>query len=253
LTTCLIFIGTNFSWFAFIQTGMVHIIIFALYAVVIYYTILVHHQSKLLYFVVIAIACGLIVVSRATDFFCLGIPFLYNVYNKASIKEKWDFLFANKKKIFIAVYFFIAIVFVQLLYWKIIGGWWIIDSYKNQHFNFKHPHLNQGLFGGNNGWLVYTPIMFFALLGCLLASFIKPLRWFIWITLPLYLIITYSWWCFNYINGFGSRPMVNIYPVLAIPLAAFISFVWSQKKYLEMAFCYAYDSFYLCELNAYLP
>jgi hypothetical protein len=230
LTTCLILIGSNFFWFAFIQTGMVHIIIFALYAVVIYFTILVHQQPKPLYFIVIAIASGIIIVSRATDFFCLGIPLLFNVYNKASIKQKWSFLLINKKKVFIASLFFIAIVFIQLLYWKIIGGWWIIDSYKNQHFNFKHPHLNQGLFGGNNGWLVYTPIMFFALAGCLLTSYIKHLRWFIWVYLPLYLIITYSWWCFNYINGFGSRPMVNIYPILAFPLAGFLSFVLQQKN-----------------------
>jgi hypothetical protein len=232
-TTCIILIGTNFFWFACIQTGMVHIIIFTLYAVVIYLTILVHQQAKLFYFIGIALACGLIIVSRATDFFCLGIPFLFNVYNKASIKTKLDFILINKNKILVAACFFLTIIFVQLLYWKIIGGSWLIDSYKNQHFNFKHPHLNQGLFGGNNGWLAYTPIMIFALAGCILTNYIKPLRWYIWLSLPLYLIITYSWWCFNYINGFGSRPMVNIYPVLAIPLAACLTFIWRQNRVLK--------------------
>lgn len=32
-----------------------------------------------------------------------------------------------------------------------------------------------------------------------------------------------------YINGFGSRPMVEIYPLLALPFASFIAFVWNKR------------------------
>lgn len=50
------------------------------------------------------------------------------------------------------------------------------------------------------------------------------------IILPIHIYIIYSWHCWNYINGFGSRPMEHVYPLLALGLASFYTFVVLQKN-----------------------
>jgi len=71
------------------------------------------------------------------------------------------------------------------------------------------------------------------LFGCLFLlkkrDFLLPILLF----LPLHIYITYSWWCWNYINGLGSRPMVETYALLSIPMAYMFSFLLS-KKYLKI-------------------
>jgi len=35
--------------------------------------------------------------------------------------------------------------------------------------------------------------------------------------------VIYSWWCWWYGGSFGSRPMIDTYGLMAIPLAAFLA------------------------------
>ncbi len=75
----------------------------------------------------------------------------------------------------------------------------------------------------NNGWLIYTPIMAFSLLAMFMMrdkrrDFLLPIA----IILPIYIYVIYAWWSFNYINGFSSRPMIDTYALLAIPLSIFV-------------------------------
>lgn len=53
-------------------------------------------------------------------------------------------------------------------------------------------------------------------------SWIRFSRWF----LLLYLYLTFSWWCYYYMNGFGARPMIHVYPLLAFPLAYLLVKTW---------------------------
>jgi len=52
--------------------------------------------------------------------------------------------------------------------------------------------------------------------------------------LALYLYVTFSWWCYYYMNGFGARPMIHVYPLLAFPLALLLERVWAFKKSLRL-------------------
>ena len=40
--------------------------------------------------------------------------------------------------------------------------------------------------------------------------------------LVVHVYITFSWWCWWYGGTFGQRAMIEIYPLLALPLCAFI-------------------------------
>lgn len=236
ITCTLILLGTNLFWFAFWQGGMSHTPLFFLYAALVYLTIKLHEQPKRKYFLLIGFIMGLITVIRPTDILVLLIPLLYNVYSKKTLQDKIKLIKANSRYIWLAVLIFFIPIIPQLLYWQITTGQLVYYSYGEQSFNWKHPKLIQGLFYFKNGWLPYAPVMLFALAGILM--FRKNRQWLaVFFTLiPVYCYIIYSWWCYTYINGFGSRPMIHLYPLLAIPLASFTWLVARGNFVIKLAY-----------------
>lgn len=71
--------------------------------------------------------------------------------------------------------------------------------------------------------------MILALLGMLRFRVLKNYTASFLVVLPIYVFVIYSWWCYTYINGFGSRPMIHVYSILAFPLAAAIQWVFKQS------------------------
>jgi hypothetical protein len=237
LATCIIFIGTNLFWFSLCQAGMAHVPLFFLYASLIYLTIKLYNNPKHILFIVAGLVSGLITVIRPSDALCLLIPLLYNVYNKETIVARLRFLKDHIGKILLFAIAFIIPVIPQLVYWKIFAGSFVYDSYTtNQSFNWLHPRILDGLFSFANGWLAYSPVMFFALAGLLFYKRTRPWNYCLYVILPVYIYIIYSWYCYNYINGLGSRPMIHLYPLLALPLAAFIQFLAEKKLVLKIIF-----------------
>jgi len=231
-----IFLGTNLLWFSVYQAGMSHVPLFFLYSLLIYLVIKVHTHPKTSLFVIAGIVCGIITLVRPTDILCLLIPLLYNVYDKATAREKVLFLKENKLKVCAFIIAIIIPFIPQLIYWKIMTGSYFYYSYGNQGFNWLHPKIIEGLFYFSNGWLPYSPIMIFSVIGLLLYSSFKKWAWCIWLILPVYVYIIYSWYGYNYINGLGSRPMIHMYPLLALPLTAFIGFISKQRFIMKVSF-----------------
>jgi hypothetical protein len=48
--------------------------------------------------------------------------------------------------------------------------------------------------------------------------------------LPVLLYVTFSWEAWWYGGGFSARPMVSIYPLLALPLAALLAMAWQWPR-----------------------
>lgn len=230
LSIVFILMGTNLFWFLFFQGGMAHTILFMLYAALIYFTIWLHeHSHKRLYFVLAGLIAGAITVIRPTEIICLAIPLLYNVYSINTFKEKWELIKSNLLSIGLALVAFLFLIVPQLLFWKKYTGSFIYYSYEGQSFNWSNPMILDGIFGFKNGWLAYSPIIIIALFGLFFYKKIKPFNLIIWLILPLFIYITYSWWCWNYINGYGSRPMLHLYPLLIFPFAAVLDYVFKKS------------------------
>jgi len=229
----IIFLGTNLFWFSIYQAGMSHVPLFFLYSLLLYLVIKVHDHPKTFLFVSIGLVCGIITLIRPTDILCALIPLLYNVYNKATISKKVLFLRQNILNICTFTIAAILPIAPQLIYWKAITGSYFYYSYGSQGFNWLHPKIIEGLFYFSNGWFPYSPVMIFSVLGLLLYGSFKKWALSIWVILPLYIYIIYSWYCYNYINGLGSRPMIHLYPLLALPLTAFIQFISKQRLFIK--------------------
>ncbi|NCU03163.1 MAG: hypothetical protein GXC73_04180 [Chitinophagaceae bacterium] len=230
VTCCFILIGTNLFWFSFYQPGMAHVILFFLYAALIYFTIQVHKRQKLVYFIAIGLTAGFITVTRPSDILCLLIPICYAVYNRSSLLQKIQLLKHNALNIFITAVYFLLPFVPQFIYWKQYGGSFFYDSYASQSFDFLHPKIIAGVFGFKNGWLAYTPLMILALCGLFFYKKFKTISLSVFLILPVYMYVIYSWWSYNYINGFGSRPMIHLYPLLAIPFAVLLQTAVSKSK-----------------------
>jgi hypothetical protein len=229
LTTSLVLLGTNLFWFSVHQAGMCHPILFFLYALLMYLTILVHEQPSRWKFAGIGFLVGLIVIMRPTDIVCMFIPLCYRVYNRETVKNKIAFIKDNSKGVMLAIIAGIIPLIPQLIYWKSLTGHWLFYSYGDQSFDWKHPKIIEGLFYFSNGWLPYAPAMLFAIAGILLYKRYQKWVLSIWVISPIYVYIIYSWYCYNYINGLGSRPMIHLYPLYALALAAFVQYIFSKR------------------------
>jgi predicted tellurium resistance membrane protein TerC len=92
------------------------------------------------------------------------------------------------------------------------------------------------LIGYRKGWLLYTPIMIFAIIGMFfLKRKIPAMKWSIPVISILAIYILSSWWCWWFGGSFGSRSMVEYYALLIFPLAAFIDKMITTK-YLNYSF-----------------
>lgn len=233
ITTALLLLGTNLFWFVLHQQGMAHVPLFFLFASLMWLTILVHEKGRWIHFAGLGFTTGLITVIRPVDGLCVLIPVCYAA-GRPFLKTKLDFLLRNWAGILLAGACFLMPIVPQLLYWKWLTGYTIYDSYgPAQGFDFRHPHIWSGLFGASNGWLFYTPLMVLAIFGftCIrrLGSFVLAGPLF----LVLYVYCIYAWFLPNYPNGLGSRPMVDIYAVLALPMAAFIEWVGNRSRVIQ--------------------
>lgn len=221
-------IGTNFLWFFVIQGGMAHVHAFSLYALIIYSSYKIYNDNRKGWIALCAFAVGLLTVIRPTDIISILIPLTLGMHCvKSRVEELRTRLFAIVKW---GIIFFIIPIIPQVIYWNVMTGNFLFYSYDEQGFDWLSPHIPEGLFGADNGWLTYTPVMLIPLLGMWKKKWSGPLFYANVILIPAYIYIVYAWWCYYYINGFGSRPMIHMYPLLVFPLAGMIEFTNGAKR-----------------------
>lgn len=236
ITVVALLLGTNLFWFTLCQAGMAHVPLFFLYALLMYLCVRMHERPVRGVFFAAGVVAGLCTIIRPTDVLCLLVPLLYGVYDRGTLKAKLIFIRNNAGGIGLFIAGFILLLVPQLIYWKVYTGEWLYYSYGSQSFNWDKPKIIEGLFYYKNGWLPYSLVMIFSVLGLLIVKYYKSWALSIWTPLPLYIYIIYSWYCYNYVNGLGSRPMIHMYPLLALPLAAFIKRVSATRVYIRTAF-----------------
>ncbi len=230
LTIILLLLGSNLFWFCFVQMGMAHPISFLLYSCLLYFTPNLYQKSRVKDFAIITVIIGLLILVRVTDAIAVLLPIFYGIYNWTDVKNRLSFWRKHYPKTLLSIPLLLLVLSPQLLYWKKYTGSFLFYSYGDQQFFWNSPQILRGLFGFENGWIPYSTVMFFALVA--VFYFYQKNRKLIVPTLLiliLHIYISYSWWCYNYINGYGSRPMVDIYPLLALPFGLLIH-SWHKTK-----------------------
>jgi hypothetical protein len=237
----LVVFGTNYLLqnTMYFQNGMTHNTLFACYALILWLTIKWHENQTWKSLIPLAIVCGLAVLIRPTEIVCLFLPLLWNVWNKESFKAKIRLIRNKKIQVvsFSLILFFI--VSLQLIYFKVITGSFFYSDYSGnagEGLDLFAPYTWEVLFNFRKGWLIYTPIMIFSLLGffslykrnkaifyALLAYFVVNL-WFV-----------SSWTCWWYAESFGQRALIPSYAILGITLGYFFLGLKESTKFAKIA------------------
>jgi len=236
ITLLLLVFGTNLMHYVIVEPGMSHVYNFFLITVFVYFsTKWIDNPGWALSLLVGAVA-GLIILIRPINIVVGIVPLLWNVLSWHDFTNRLKLFLTEWEKLAVAIVVVFLFLFPQLLYWKIATGEWVYYSYQEERFFFGHPHIIDGLFSFRKGWFVYTPIMAIAFFGFI--SLYKKQRGTVMalaFTMVLSVYAVFSWWCWWYGGSYGSRPMIDFYGVMAIPLAALVFHVRQSKLWAKLA------------------
>jgi hypothetical protein len=233
LGLCCVFLGTNLVYYTAYEGCMSHVYNFFLISSFLWLVIRWHDQPKWGNSLLLGIIGGLIVLTRPSNVTVLLIAVLWNTHNRQLLKEKAQLIKNHLPKVIVLLLCAFLVWVPQMLYWHYATGHWLYFSYGNEKFFFDKPHILLGLLSYRNGWLVYSPVMVFSLIGIFFLR--RNLKAFFWPVLVYFLLsiyIIFSWWCWWYV-GLGSRAMIDTLPVMAIPLCAFIAWILTKKALLK--------------------
>ena len=224
-------LGTNLFWYSTFEPGMSHVYTFAMVSVFLYVTILWYRNNTLPKAILLGLITGLITLTRPVNILFVLFFLFYDVKNLQDIKNKIVFFKHRYLQLLIMTVFGFLILVPQFLYWKTVTGHWLYYSYGKEGFFFLHPQIFHVLFSFRKGWFIYTPVMIFAVSGIYFLykkhkAFFLPTLLF----LIIYLYVVSSWWCWWYGGSLGQRELIDIYPVMALPLAAFVEWISKAKK-----------------------
>jgi hypothetical protein len=225
LVLLLVVLGTNYYHNAGFSNTMSHNYLFAVYSMMLFFIIRWHETYKLKFIIGIAVTAGIAILSRPSEAICLVIPVLWGVYDKESLKNKWNLLLSRWEQILVFAVIIILMGLPQLIYWKWITGKYLYMSYNNpgEGFEFFHPYIKEVLFSFRKGWYIYTPMMFIATIGFYHVYKIKKeIFWALFTFIILNIYVVSSWSCWWYADSFGQRALVQSIAVMAIPLGFFI-------------------------------
>lgn len=248
VTICLIALslGTHFLIYATFDSPMTHGPLFTLYACILYATHKWYEKPTLGWSIVIGLMGGLCIITRPTDVFVMAIPLAWGLGKIQDIQHRIQYWRAHLPYLIVTVVCFIIGILPQIIYWKSVTGNWIVYSYGEEGFFFDGRFLLDTFFSYQKGWLVYTPMMIFALLG---FYALKKNHASLFPTILIFFLVNtyvlFSWHCWWYGGGFGQRALIQSYALLIFPFAAFWEHLLRQKAFLK-SIAFTFAGLFLC-------
>lgn len=239
LVLLLITFATNLLIYATIEPGMTHVYNFALIALFIYINDKWLSKPSTRNSIFLGLCLGLISLIRPTNVLVALFILLWEVSSWDDFKQRINYFIKSWKKLLIIAFMAFIVCVPQMFYWHMQTGKWIFNSYTYAlKFNTDIStitNIYNAFFGYRKGWFVYTPIMFIATLGIpFLRGSLKSYRLSILTFFIVFSVVTFSWWCWWYGGSFSARPMIDIYTIMAIPLAYLVSLAFNNKKWLKI-------------------
>jgi len=220
LTLFILCFGTNVFYYLTIRAGNVHTFDFFLASLFLFYTLQWHRDQSLKQAAALGLTLGLLTLTRPVNFLFILVFLLHDVRLFSGLFSRFKLLVQHKLQLITAIFCFVLVIFPQSMYWHFVSGQYVFNSYVGEHFFFDRPHLIEGLVGFRKGWLIYTPVMLFALAGLFtMHPKLKAFSHSIPLFMIIYIYITFSWWCWWYGGSFGQRALIDVFPLLALPLA----------------------------------
>jgi len=225
---CVVF-GSNYLEYASITGAMTHNWLFTLYTLLIFSTVQFYRRPTFVWAAVIGLLVGWATITRPTEIIVVIIPLFWGINTWATLKNRFTFYVNNVPKISLAALCAGGMMSLQLAYWKYATGEWIVYSYQDQTFTWFPPHIEDVLWSARAGWLVYSPMMLFAVMGIfMLRKRVPEVFPTVLFVCLIALYITSAWDIWWYGGSLGQRAMIQAYPLWAFGLGAF--WVWTVGR-----------------------
>ncbi|MBA3971856.1 MAG: glycosyltransferase family 39 protein, partial [Bacteroidetes bacterium] len=226
----LIIFGSNYFVMTAYDGLMPHNFVFAFFAIMLYQSIKWYEDQKTKRVFIIGLCLGIAALIRPTSIVVAVIPALWSVGDFDSLKKRIALFIKNIPQLLILGGVAILVLLPQFIYWKSVTGEWLFYSYPDEKINLLTPHLVNVFFSYKKGWLLYTPLMIFALIGFVhLYKKYRQLFYPIFIFIIINAYVISCWDCWWYGGSFAQRPFVESYVFMAFPLAAFVEKMLRQK------------------------
>jgi hypothetical protein len=223
-TVLIVLFGTNLLYYTVQRPAMSHVYSFCLVSVLLFSLQKFWKDPSVFRTFGVGFLLGLLVLIRPTHLVFAFLVLLFDVKTKADFRERLRFILANPLKMAIIPSVMAICWLPQCLYWHYLTGNFLFYSYGNQGFTYlAAPRLWSVFFFVCNGFLIYSPIMIFALIG-LTQTAIKHVfngRLIAFVFSGIAYICA-SWWCWWFGPSYGYRAFIDFYPLLAIGLAFYI-------------------------------
>ncbi|MBK8498643.1 MAG: hypothetical protein IPL52_07455 [Flavobacteriales bacterium] len=152
----------------------------------------------------------------------------------------------RSRALFAGAVAFVATISVQNFLWWYQCGQFVVEPYPGEGFHWSRPEVLKSFFSPRNGLFFYWPLLLLAWPGMLVlwwrhrSAAVATAAFII-----AFVYVTSSWWNWAYGDNFGQRTYLDILPVLAVPIAAALS--W-RRWFLRAA---VLPVLALCALNVF--
>ncbi len=217
-----IVLGANTYFIFNYQYDLPHLYLFAINAAALYHFVRYTRANQMRSFWFGALLFGLAVCIRPTQLIFGIIPFILLLKEFGTTKK-----FVRHMLILGGAVILCNIP--QILYWKLVGGDWVIMNLHTEDIVLSDPNLSEFLFSYRKGWLLYSPIFILLPVGFwMLYKRNRTLFWAVLSFSAIYIYVMSAWECWWYAHSFGQRVMVDIYPILALPLVFLVDALRSR-------------------------
>lgn len=224
LVLLIVYFGSNFWITAIHAYQLQHIYLFAFIALLFYALLRFRgNPEKKQFLYLAAFILGLISCMRPTHVLLGFLPLFM-------LKGIFPSKAAYWKSILLFPLAGLLVNLPQLIYWKVVGGSWLILNMHVEEVVIVDPHLVDFLFSYKKGWLLYSPVFLLLIPGFIqLYKQRRTVFWSIFTPVAFCIWIFASWECWWFAASFGSRAMVDLYPLLAVPLGFALVFLAKRK------------------------
>jgi hypothetical protein len=215
--------ATSLMHYLHAEASFSHVYSFAFISCFVYlvFSYRLQPTTKKLY--IAALVLGIILLIRPVNILVLlFVPFLHDSFGEflwtmRQIIQQW-------KKLLVSIGIFSAIVFLQPLVWFIQTGNFYIRPYGDETFHLAQPHIVDFLFSYQKGFFLYAPVFFVGIILGIYAGYRRTMLWHVISFLAAFIVLVYilsSWWTWIYGASYGSRVMIDYYPVIILFIASF--------------------------------
>jgi len=223
--------GTNLFCLTTYEPDLLHPLLFLFYALILWFTLNWQKTFSWNYAIFLGLIIALTISIRLQEIACILIPLFWGILNKTTFDERRRALMQHYWQGVLVISLFMIAVLAQIVFPDFLSGILNagIDLQKN-HFTFIGPYLPDVLLSFRKGWLIYTPVMFFSIIGFYFLAGKNPFIFystFLFFLINLYIVSSWSIWWDD--ESFGQRSMISSYPVLALPMGYFLNWLMQKK------------------------